>query len=56
MYSPEIQEEKESNTEPVTTVLTPYIMTVGDTIVRLSFSDNGRLSTQLANAFSAMLK
>ena len=55
-YSPELQEEKATNDETVTAVLNPYIMTVGDTIVRLSFSDNGRLSTQLANAFSAMLK
>lgn len=33
----------------------PYTVTVGDTTVRLNFSDKGSLTARLANAFNAML-
>ena len=34
----------------------PRTMMIGDTTVRLSFSDSGDLNKQLANAFKTMLK
>lgn len=34
----------------------PHRMMVGDTTVRLSFSDSGSLSTRLASAFNSMLR
>lgn len=34
----------------------PHTMMVGDTTVRLSFSDSGSLSTRLASAFNSMLR
>ena len=36
--------------------LIPRTIMIGDTKVRLSFSDSGDLNKQLANAFKAMLK
>lgn len=35
---------------------TPRTVTIGDTTVRLSFSDSGSLSTRLASAFNSMLR
>ena len=49
------QGENEHNEKSVSTVSSFHTMMIGDTTVRLSFSDNGDLSTQLANAFQTML-
>ena len=48
--------EREDNTKNVSNVLTSHTVTIGDTTVRLSFSDSGSLSTRLASAFNSMLR
>lgn len=50
---PSKQEDNEHNGS---TVPNSRAMTIGDTTVRLSFSDSGDISTRLANAFNAMLQ
>ena len=48
--------EQEDNKENVSNGSAPRTMMVGDTTVRLSFSDSGSLSTRLASAFNSMLR
>lgn len=48
--------EQEDNKENVSNGSTPRTVTIGDTTVRLSFSDSGSLSTRLASAFNSMLR
>ena len=38
------------------TIINHHTMKVGDTTIRLSFNGRDSISTQLANAFSAMLQ
>lgn len=48
--------EQEDNKENESYGSIPHTMMVGDTTVRLSFSDSGSLSTRLASAFNSMLR
>ena len=52
------QKQKESKTNRTESAEASKFLTVtvGDTTIRLSFSGRDSISTQLANAFSAMLK
>lgn len=48
--------KREPDTQTNTEAPYPHTMTVGDTTVRLRFSERGDLDTRLANAFTSMLK
>ena len=52
------QEQKESKANRIESaaVSKSLTVTVGDTTIRLSFNGRDSISTQLANAFSTMLK
>ena len=50
-YHPSYQENQSGGAASA-----PTVMTVGDTDIRLHFSDSGSLSTLLASAFNSMLE
>lgn len=50
------QEVSAHNDKSVSIVPSPRTIEIGDTTVRLSFSESGDFNTRLASAFNSMLK